>query len=265
MSVSRPDPDSLLSDLTAPVGDVMPAVFDPHGAQSEQLSLRGKVIEYALVGLVAVFIAGYEWLRTILKDALHPMWMTALAACFVAYCTARIALLQPRLRALKAGRHFWELMALDFSRLGEKGYFLFDGLKDSQGVLLGPVLAGPSGVYSLAIRTNPPTGRVFEKINHLDGSTLRLGRRAAFADPLGQARLAARRVGLFLQERGIDGIALTPMLIFPGWKMGKSPSGEERDVLVANEKTLAHEVLSRPAILEPKEIQALCEIFQTAE
>jgi hypothetical protein len=193
---------------------------------------------------------------------MHPVLITVFAACIAAYCLLRIGLLRPRLRALKAGRQLWRLMSLDFAKLGERGFYLFDGIADADGSLLGPVLVGPSGVFSLIIRSNPPTGRIFERIDHLASSTLRLGGRPAFADPLGQARGLGARLARFLDDRGLPGVPVTPVLIFPGWRIGKTPDPAERDVLVVSEKTLLAEIASLPDRLEPKEILGLCTVLR---
>jgi hypothetical protein len=234
------------------------APFDPEAARSEQSAIREKIIEYAIVAFVVLFLAGYEWLRTLVQAPMHPVLITVFAACITVYCVIRIWLLGPRLRALKAGRQLWRLMSLDFAKLGERGFYLFDGILDTEGSLLGPVLVGPTGVFSLVIRTNLPTGKAFEKIDHLGVSTLRLGDRPAFADPLGQARNLAARLARFLADRGLPGVAVTPVLIFPGWRIGRKPEPDQRDVLVVSEQTLFSEIVAQPGSLEPKTLLSLC-------
>lgn len=239
-------------------------VFDPALARGERAAVRGKITEYVIVALVVTFLAGYEWLRWVMKTELHPMWMTGFAVCIAFYGLVRAWWLGGRLRALQAGQMLWRLMSVDFSRLGERGYYLFDGVLDSQGLPLGPVLVGPSGVYSLTVRTSPPTGRPFERADHLGRSELRLGGREAFADPLGGARAGSRRVAGYLERRGVPAIRVTPVLVLPGWRMGSKPSTEDRDVLVVSEKTLAAEILAQPVLLEPKMILNLCDALHPA-
>jgi hypothetical protein len=57
----------------------------------------------------------------------------------------------------------------------------------------------------------------------------------------------------------VANVPVTPMLIFPGWNLGRRPPDPGRDVIVANEKTLASEVLSFPRRLEPKDIIPVCQ------
>jgi hypothetical protein len=244
--------------------DSLTEIFDPSLARGERSAVRGKIAEYLIVALVVAFLAGYEWLRWVMRTELHPLWMTAFAVIIALYCVVRAWWLGARLRALQAGQMLWRMMSVDFSHLGERGYYLFDGVLDAQGLPLGPVLVGPSGVYSLMVRSAPPTGRPFEKADHLSRSELRMGGRPAFADPLGGARAAARRVGGFLQGRGVEPVVVTPVLVLPGWRIGSTPAVSERDVLVVSERTLAAEVLAQPTRLEPKAILNLCEALHPA-
>lgn len=46
-------------------------------------------------------------------------------------------------------------LVVDFSALGERGFYLFDGQRDTHGLPPGPVLIGPTGVFSLTVRTSP--------------------------------------------------------------------------------------------------------------
>lgn len=262
----KSDPPSFPTNDRDParVPESLTEMFDPALARGERAALRGKLTEYVIVALVVVFLAGYEWLRWFMRTELHPVWMTSFAVCIALYCVVRVWWLGSRLRGLQAGQMLWRLMAVDFSHLGERGYYLFDGLADAQGMPLGPVLIGPAGVFSLTVRTSPPTGRPFEKAQHVDRSDLRLGGRQAFANPLGGARTAARRVGAFLETRGAAVPQVTPVLVLPGWRIGSKPAEGERDVLVVSERTLATEILAQPHRLEPKGILTLCDALHPA-
>ena len=248
--------------VAAGASDSLVEVFDPALARGERAAVRGKMAEYVIVSLVVAFLAGYEWLRWVMRTELHPLWMTGFAACIALYCALRVWWLRSRLVALQAGQMLWRLMEVDFSQLGERGYYVFDGVLDGRGLPLGPVLIGPSGVYSLTVRHSPPTGRLFERADHVNRRELRLGGRPAFADPLGAARSSARRVSMFLDGVGVDGGTVVPVLVLPGWKLGVVPAAEERDVLVVSERTLASEVLALPQKLEPKSLVGLCEVFR---
>jgi hypothetical protein len=233
--------------------------FDPALARNEVTQLKGKMLEYGVVGLVVIFIAAYEWLRRLVGLPQHLVWIVLFAAGIAAYCAVRIALLSRRLGALVGGENLWRSMRLDFESLGERGFYLFDGLKDSRGLSLGPILVGPTGVFSLNIRSNPRSGALFEKIDHVDAQSLLISGHPALADPLGQARASAERVRSWLKRGGVGEVPVTPMLIYPGWNLGRRPPDERRDVLVANERTLASEVLSCPRRLEPRDIIPICQ------
>lgn len=237
-------------------------LFDPHYARSEQQELRRKQIEYIVVAFVVTYLAIYEWLRWLVQAPMQPAALSLFAAGIVTYCLARIAILRWKRRALFAAQHLWEALAPAFNQLGSHGFYVFEGLTDRSGALLGPILVGPTGVYCLTIKTTPPTGRLLEKVDHLDTTTLRTGGRPAFGNPLELARNTAQRLETFLCQSGVPGISATPVLVFPGWRMGQQPPEEQRDVLVANETTLAREVLERPSVLEPKDILAVSDALK---
>ncbi len=234
-------------------------VFDPQVLRSEHAALRGKIVEYCLVAVIVLGIAGYEWLRTVISMPQQPLVMTVFALLIVAYCAMRIGILWPQFRSVKGGQNLWRMMMVDFAALGEKGFYLYDGLRDADGTALAPVLVGPKGVFTLVIRTNPPTGRLGEKIEHLDNQTLHVGGRPAFADPLSQARVAAQRVASLLARAEVECDRVWPVLLYPGWKITGSPA--DRDVLVTSEKSFVQEVTSVPGALEPKQILALTEVL----
>ncbi|MFN0129206.1 MAG: hypothetical protein ACKV19_21260 [Verrucomicrobiales bacterium] len=248
----------------ARVPESLSEVFDPALARGERAAVRGKLTEYVIVALVVGFLAGYEWLRWVMRAELHPIWMTLFAFCIALYCLARVWWLSGRLRALQSGQGLWDSLVVDFSELGERGYYLFDGIRDMHGLPMGPVLVGPTGVFSLTVRTSPPTGRPFEKADHVDRHKLRLGGRPAFADPLGGARRMAQRVSAVLVLRGAGELPVVPMVVLPGWRMGSRPAEDARDVLVVSEETLAREVLNQPGHLEPKAILEVCEALRPA-
>jgi hypothetical protein len=233
--------------------------FDPALARNEATQLKGKMLEYGIVALVVLFIAAYEWLRRLIGLPQQLVWIVLFAFGIAAYCAVRIALLHRRLRALSGGENLWHSMRADFDSLGEHGFYLFDGLKDARGLNLGPVLVGPTGVFSLNIRSNVRSGALFEKIDHVDSRSLLIAGHPALADPLGQARASAERVRMWLESRGSANVPVSPMLVYPGWNLGRRPPDADRDVIVANEKTLASEVLSFPRRLEPKHIIPICQ------
>ncbi|MGI8602698.1 MAG: hypothetical protein ACR2OZ_06815 [Verrucomicrobiales bacterium] len=233
--------------------------FDPALARNEAAQLKGKVFEYAVVALVVIFISTYEWLRKLIGLPQQLMEITVFALAVAGYCALRIWLLWQRVRALQSAQRGWRMMEGDFESLGEHGFYLFDAVHDAAGSNLGPVIAGPTGIFSLSIRSNPRTGALFEKVEHVDARTVLIGGRPGLADPLRQARKAAAGVQSFLESQGLKDFPVTPILLYPGWKLARPPALEERDVIVTNEKTLASEVEDCPRILEPKHLIPICE------
>jgi hypothetical protein len=221
--------------------------------------LKGKALEYGIVALVVLFIGSYEWLRRFIGLPQQLVGITIFALALAAYCVARIWLLRRRISALQATTEPWEVIERDFNSLGEKGFFLFDELRDDAGVPLGVVIAGPTGVFVLNVRSNPPRGLPLEKIEQLDADTLLIGGRRALAKPLAHARQAAARVQQWFAARGLSNVPVTPLLIYPRWKIGARPA--QQDVIVANAQTFASEIQNAPQRLEPRDLIPVCELL----
>ncbi len=239
--------------------------LDPITGRSELHQIKGRAVEYVVVMVFVSFLAGYEWLRWAFDIPYQPIWISVFALCIVGYALFRLMLLRPRVRVLEEGQQTWKMILVDFESLGHKGFLLFDGVTDLQGLELGPVLVGPSGVYSISIRSNAMEGKLFERIEHTDRETLLVGSRPALGDPLGQARVAAARLKRFLEANGAGGVPVQPIIAFPGWPLGGKPAAEERDVWVVNEQTLATEVLLAPGHLEPRDIILVSQVLDSRQ
>lgn len=238
--------------------DAAQLIFSPQRARSETMRLRGKILEYALVGGFVVALAAYEWLRQMIRLPQPLLGLTLFAAALAGYCGVRIALLIPRLRTLRRGRQAWRSLQIDIDQLTQRGFYLFERVQDEAGMELGPVLAGPSGIYPLSIRSNARRGGLFETVEQPDSQSLLIDGRPPLGDPLAQARAAAERLERLLASRNLPAAPVIPVLVYPGWKIGQRARGEP-EVLLTSEKDLAAEILRRPSVLEPRELIPLCE------
>ena len=262
---ARPQATAEALRRTRPIANVLEAlIFDPGKARDERAQLRGRMAEYAVVAAAVTFLAAYEWLRALIDLPQSPLWITFFAVLIVAYCAVRVTLLRPKLLAASMDGRTWEAFRQDFGGLGEHGYLFFASPADESGSSLGPVLVGPTGVYSICFRSNRPTGRLLEKVEAVDGDTLHVGGRPALGNPLGLARAMAGRLAHWLAAHGYDDVPVQAVLLYPGWTIGKQLPEAERDVLLANEKTFSVEVQSGPTQIQPRCLIGLGELLAQA-
>ena len=86
--------------------------------------------------------------------------------------------------------------------------------------------------------------------------------RPAIGNPIRQARNSGRRLNLTLEAKGVTTYEPKSILVFPGWKVGKTCP--ESDVLVTNETLLGDYLKALPTILEVRDVITLCEILDSA-
>ena len=116
------------------------------------------------------------------------------------------------------------------------------------------VLVGPGGVFAIETKTYSIFGNGAVGVE--ESGILRLSNKPVFKDPLGQAAASARSVSEILQERMRQPFRVTPVLVFPGWKL----RGAKKDtgVIVATDATLCDFFESQQRILSDDQITAIC-------
>jgi hypothetical protein len=240
--------------------------FDPKSARDSQVQLRSQVVEYAIVGLAVLFLAIYEWLRSIFPNDRNPWFVISFTLAIAVYAGIRLALLWPKLKTISADQKVWSLMELDFSELGQRGYLLFDGLHRIGGGTVPPLLIGPGGLFVLSVKTNQETGGFRQKITHTADDRLLINGRPALADPLGQAKLAVRRVQTWLSEHDQGDITVRALIIYPGWNVEKGRAQEAGDIIVTNEREMVNEIMRyHGQVLSAAQVIGLAELLQSSQ
>lgn len=266
MVLSTPEQD--FSTKAASPRQLRQAIPDPvlalpgHIVRGDARSqLHGRIAEYVIVAAFAATFAAFEWLRSFMDIPPQPIPMSFLAGGLALYATVRIFLIASKLRALKASMKGKRELDSRLQQLGARGYYAFESVVDSYGLSIGTVLVGPTGLFVLQVKTYSQPGTPGERIEQPTPETLLIAGRPALGDPVRQARNAARRLAMTLEGKHVTGYNPLALLVFPGWKIGRSLS--KGDVRVINEAMLSDLVCNLPAVLETRDIITLCEALHT--
>ncbi len=245
-------------EVNRPVIDL----FNESTQREERSRLLGKITEYLFVSIFVMTLVAYEWALWFFQWTPRPLVFAALGIPLVSYALVRVAFLWRRLHGLHLQQNAAQNLKSSVENLSEFGYFVFHNIRDGTGWDLGSVIVGPPGAFTLTARFATRNGRFGECLDHLDRHTLHLAGREPLADPLGHARRSAFALYSLLATANLETIPVQPILIFPGWPLGKQPPGEERDVWVVNEQGLASELTHLPKLLEPKDLIGVCTLLE---
>jgi hypothetical protein len=196
------------------------------------------------------------------------MLFTGVGVCLVGYAVVRIAMMFPKLRALKQEERAANSYNTALRQLTTSGWFVFHRVRDSQGRGIGTILVGPCGLFNLTARYASRSGRVFEVIQEDVNGAIMVGSHQALGNPRDQARRATMTAYKLLAEEGLETIPIQPVVIFPAWEVSprlasdeEMTEREETPVWIMNEAMLQDKLAALPPILEPKEVIRLCTLF----
>lgn len=258
----HPSPSVKTPPLLAELNGLRLPLFDETRDRSRRAELLGRIGEYLLVSLIVLVIAGIEVGRWYFKTPAQPVWVCAFAAALIAYAAVRIFWMIPQLRILAREREARRLLRLAIERLCARGYVLFEGVTSPRGWSLGLLLAGPNGVFCLIPRFVPRGRNLMETVEHVDRSTLRIGKNEVLADPLDQARRAAASLYDLLAAAGLVTVPVQPIVVFPGWTIQRPASFKDPDVLVTGEHDLENTVREAGSPIEPKDLIAVSLVLE---
>jgi len=246
---------------TSPARDLLAEVNHPHlsliddsGPRVRESELGGRIAEYAIITLVVLVIAGLEVARWVFKAQPQPLLFGFVAAGITAYAAVRMALLWRQLLVVRRGQQSRQSLRAAIDDICARGWLLFDGIADNRGHLLGSVLAGPGGVFTLIPRFIARGGDASEKVTVQAGGTLCIGSHQVLADPVSQARRAARSLYEVLAAEGLDTIAVQPVVVIPGWNIAPPADGAEDDVWILSDTDIVPRLTQLPTVLEARDL-----------
>ena len=233
------------------------SLFDEAGTQERESALSGRIAEYAIITFVVLVIAGLEVARWFFDARPQPLLFGFVAGGITVYSAVRIGMLWRHLGIVRRSRQAQHNLRTSIDDICARGWLLFDGLTDGRGHLLGSVLAGPGGLFTLIPRFLAPTGQPGDKIWRRDDDTLCIGEHAVLADPIGQARRAAHSLYDVLAAEGLDTISVQPVVVFPGWNVDPPKDGADEEVWVLSDTDIVPRLTQAPTVMEAKDLIAV--------
>jgi hypothetical protein len=230
------------------------SLFDDRTTRERQSALTGRIAEYAIIALVVIVIAGVEIARWIFKTPPQPLVFGFIAVCLTGYSAVRVVMIWRQISVLRREQQSRKSLHAAIEDICARGWLLFDGLADPRGHLMGSVLAGPGGVFTLIPRFIARGRDLSETVTRQDENTLTIGTHKVLADPIGQARRAGRALYDLFAAEGLDTIAVQPVIVLPGWIISQPPDGAEEDVWVLSDTDIVPRLTQTPMIMEAKDL-----------
>jgi hypothetical protein len=238
------------------------SLFDDSSTRERQSALSGRIAEYAIITFVVLVIAGMEIARWKFNAPPQPLVFGFAAACLTIYAVARVGMILREIAVLKRESHARANLRSAIDDICSRGWLLFDGLTDGRGHLLGSVLAGPAGVFTLVPRFIPRGGNLLETIRQVDGGALMIDTHLIPADPVGQARRAAHALYEVLAASGMDTVPVQAVVVFPGWKIEAAAGEDSPDVWVLGERDISAKFSQLPTQLEARDVIAVSMLLE---
>ena len=250
-------PRNLLAEVTNP----RLSLFDDSGTRERESALSGRIAEYAIITFVVLVIAGLEVARYVFKAQPQPVLFGFVAAGIMAYAAVRVAMLWRQLSIVRRGQQSRQNLQSAIEDICARGWLLFDGITDGRGHLLGSVLAGPGGLFTLIPRFIARGHDLTERVVRGDAGTLMIGGHTVLADPLGQARRAAHSLYEVLAAEGLDTISVQPAVVFPGWPVEPVADADE-EVWVLSDTDIVPRLTQAPTALEARDLIAVSMLLE---
>jgi hypothetical protein len=233
------------------------SLFDDSTTRERQSALTGRIAEYAIIALVVLVIAGLEIARWLFKAPPQPALFSFIAIGLTVYAGVRVALIWRQLSILRREQRARQSLHAAIEDICARGWLLFDGLAKPGGHLLGSVLAGPGGIFTLIPRFIARGRDLSETVVQRDADTLVIGKHEVLADPIGQARRVAHALYELLAAEGLDTVGVQPVIVLPGWVVSPPDPALDCDVWVLSDADIVPRFTQAPTVLEAKDLIAV--------
>ncbi len=230
------------------------SLFDDSGTRERQAALSGRIAEYAIITLVVMVLAGMEIARWRFQTKPQPVLFSFVAVCLAGYAALRIFFIWRQISVLRREQQARQNLRNAIEEICGRGWLLFDGIVDRRGHLLGSVLAGPGGLVTLIPRFIARGGNLRETIVRGEGDALLIGGHKILADPVGQARSAARALYEGLAAAGMETVPVQAAVVFPGWSIKPGPEDTDEEVWILSDRDLLSRIMQEPTVLEAKDL-----------
>ena len=255
-----------MSDRKQPPGKNLEA-WATSAAPLEQRTLdlvSGRIGEYLVVAIFCLTIAGYEWVRWSLEQPPNPVPVTVFTGFLFSYVLLKVWLTWPHVKAAKADLEGAQEARRTIKSVASRGYYLFEppGIQSDE-LMSGSVVIGPTGVFALTVRTFSRDRKRRDLITVGPGDNFTVSGRTPIGDPAVQAKRVAHWVQGVIEKVSAVQIDVTPVVVCPGWAISAKQGGIE-GVIVVNEDSLEDAILrSARAPITTGEIIGACEALST--
>lgn len=201
--------------------------------RSIQEYLLDKILEPAMIAILALALALIEWIRWWMEVPPTPAFMTIFAVAAIAFAGWRLRKTLPGYRALKLGRDGEKYVGQfleDIRKLG--GRVIHD--VPGPGFNLDHVILHSSGAYVIETKTRSKPEHGQTKIV-FDGDALYVNNGPANTAPLVQVRAARDWLASRLRSMTGKQYPVRGVLVFPGWYVESTGAGRRSDIWVLHE------------------------------
>ncbi|MEY2486748.1 MAG: hypothetical protein QOH39_2396 [Verrucomicrobiota bacterium] len=212
-----------------------------------------KIVAYLLALLVAWMFALWQWIYKWTGSKPSPGVATLVAIVVTVYCVYRIWRFRTEFRNLNLAEKGERRVSEALTQLRRKRYVAFDDLVVT-GENIDHVLVGPGGIFAIETKAYSIFGNGCVGVD--EAGVLRLGNKAAFGDPIGQAMRCAQHVTKLLEDRTRKSHDVTPLLIFPGWTLKRAKA--DTGVVVLNDRSISEFFEALPRVFSDEQITWVC-------
>lgn len=227
-----------------------PLRYAGQSLDEEMERVTGRVMEYCLLPLLMIVMAGYEWSRWYFHVPYQPWFLTLVAILLGVYSTIRIIPLLRLKRNLEQGRDGERSVGQQLETLHAQGFKVLHDIPSGRGNV-DHILIGPKGIFTIETKTiSKPEGQA--EI-HYDGNVVVVNGIAPDRNPIVQAKAESWWLHGLIEERTGKSFFVRPVVVYPGWYISKQPQGAE--VWVLNEKALPLFLDKEEVRLQPEDVE----------
>jgi hypothetical protein len=218
-----------------------------------QRILDDKALTWLLAMILAVVATGTEWWRWYRASPPTPILISALAIIVLSVGVPRLLSLRRQIIRLKLGRDGEKAVGQYLEALRERGCRVFHDLI-GDGFNVDHVIIGRSSVYTVETKTlSKPAGKDAKVV--FDGNRLLVNGRSLDRDPVAQSKAQANWLQELLAETTGRTYNVKPVIVFPGWYVESSASGNRDAPWVLSPKALPAFIDNEPLALSDEAVR----------
>jgi len=218
-----------------------------------QRILDDKALMWLMAVMFAVAMSGMEWWRWYRASPPTPILISAVALIVLSVGVPRLLSLRRQIIRLKLGRDGEKAVGQYLEALRERGCRVFHDLV-GQGFNVDHVIIGQRGIYAVETKTiSKPPGKDPKVV--FDGTRLLVHGRSLDRDPVSQSKGQANWLRELLAETTGRPYKVKPVIVFPGWYVESSASGQPDAPWVLSPKALPAFIDNEPLVLSEEAVR----------